>query len=284
MSTVAEGTSATEVFLGFTHALRAAGLAIGPDRAQSFLTAVASLDAGERRDVYWAGRSTLCAGPDDFTIYDSAFERWFSAELPGQGPPPSVRRSVTQAELSNSDGEGEPGEELTVAILASAEESLRHRDVATLSPHERQQLERLFSNLEVRAPLRRSLRKRPHRRGDIDAGRTIRDQLRRAGEPGPLRYRRERQRSRRVVMLIDVSGSMEPYADSLLRLAHRVVATSPHTAEVFTLGTRLTRVTAAMRIRDAEQALRVAGNTVPDWSGGTRLGEVLRAFNGKSVV
>ena len=81
-----------------------------------------------------------------------------------------------------------------------------------------------------------------------------------------------------MVFLVDVSGSMEAYADSLLRLAHRVVLAAPRTTEVFTIGTRLTRVTTALRIPDAEKALDVAGRTVPDWSGGTRLGEVLRAF------
>jgi uncharacterized protein with von Willebrand factor type A (vWA) domain len=81
-----------------------------------------------------------------------------------------------------------------------------------------------------------------------------------------------------VVMLIDVSGSMRPYADSLLRLAHTLVQASPRQVEVFTIGTRLTRVTPAMRHRDPERALRLAGDVVPDWSGGTRLGDVLKVF------
>jgi uncharacterized protein with von Willebrand factor type A (vWA) domain len=106
----------------------------------------------------------------------------------------------------------------------------------------------------------------------------MRDQLRRGGEPGPLQFRRRGRRARRVVLLVDVSGSMEPYADHLLRLAHRMVQAAPATTEVLTMGTRLTRVTAAMRRRDGDSALRAAGRTVPDWSGGTRLGEVLRAF------
>ena len=277
-ATVESGYGAAGIFLAFTHALRAAGLAVSPDRAQSFLAAVSLLDAGERRHVYWAGRSTLCAGPDDFAAYDQTFERWFNADPPRQGIPAPVPRSAPQAELAGEEGT-EAGEERLVAVLASAEEALRHRDVATLSAAERQHLARVFSSLHLDIPLRRSRRKRPHRHGDIDPARTIRDQLRRAGEPGPLRYRRPQRRPRRIVMLVDISGSMEAYADSLLRLAHLVVISAPHTTEVFTLGTRLTRITTAMRIKDPEQALRVAGDTVPDWSGGTRLGEVLRAFN-----
>ena len=266
------------VFVGFTHALRAAGLSIGPDRTQAFLAASALLDAGQRHHVYWAGRATLCADPDNFATYDKTFDRWFSAEPVRPGSAAAAPRPVTQADLGGEDGAGEAGEDHEIAVLASAEEALRHRDVAGLSATERQHLARMFAGLRVEIPQRRSMRRRPHRRGDIDAARTVRDQLRRAGEPGPLRYRQPQRRPRRVVLLIDISGSMDAYADSLLRLAHRVVTAAPHTTEVFTLGTRLTRVTAAMRLRDPEQALQVAGQTVPDWSGGTRLGEVLRAF------
>ncbi|MGH3366675.1 MAG: VWA domain-containing protein, partial [Nocardioidaceae bacterium] len=103
-------------------------------------------------------------------------------------------------------------------------------------------------------------------------------QLRHAGEPGRVRYRRRGRRPRRVVLLIDVSGSMAAYTDSLLRLAHCLTRAAPRHTEVFTMGTRLTRITRAMRQRDPDAALASAGATVPDWSGGTRLGEVLKAF------
>ena len=269
---------AVGVFVGFTHALRAAGLSIGPDRIQVFVDASVRLDAGARSHVYWAGRATLCTGPEDIVAFDRTFDRWFSTESARMGAPKSAPRLVTQAELVGDDGTAASGDDHQIAVLASEEESLRHRDIASLSSAERQRLARLFAGLQVRTPERRSMRRRPYRRGDIDAARTVREQLRRAGEPGLLRYRRPQSRPRRVVFLVDISGSMEPYADSLLRLAHRVVTAAPRTTEVFTLGTRLTRVTTAMRLRDPEQALRLAGQTVPDWSGGTRLGEVLRAF------
>lgn len=270
---------AVGAFIAFTHALRAAGLTIGPDRAQSFLAATARLDAAERHHAYWAGRATLCTGPDDFQVYDQLFGRWFSVDtsrptLASQAP----ARRVTQAEITGNEDDGDEGEDRQIAVLASAEEALRHRDVAGLSAVERQHLARLFADLDVTPPLRRSRRRSRYRRGDIDPARTVRDQLRRAGEPGPLRYRRPQQRPRRIVLLIDISGSMEPYADSLLRLAHRVVSAAPRATEVFTLGTRLTRVTTALRIKDPDDALSTAGLAVPDWSGGTRLGEALRAF------
>jgi uncharacterized protein with von Willebrand factor type A (vWA) domain len=102
------------------------------------------------------------------------------------------------------------------------------------------------------------------------------------GEPGEIAWRRRATRPRRIVLLVDVSGSMSAYADALLRLAHRFSHPGPgadgRPVEVFTIGTRLTRVTRAMRLRDPERAIVAAGNTVPDWSGGTRLGETLRIF------
>ena len=113
--------------------------------------------------------------------------------------------------------------------------------------------------------------------GPIDGPATLREQLRRMGEPGRIHHRRRGTRPRRIVLLIDVSGSMSPYADSLLRLAHVFVRTVPH-VEVFTMGTRLTHVTRALTERDPDRALAAAGRVVPDWSGGTRLGEAIGAF------
>jgi hypothetical protein len=166
--------------------------------------------------------------------------------------------------------------------MASATEVLRHRDVAELSPGERAALAQAFAQLQVALPRRRGSRRRPTGRGEMDARRTLREQLRRAGEVGPIRWRRRTTRLRRVVLLVDVSGSMSAYADALLRLAHRVLRSGMAgggRVEVFTIGTRLTRLTPALRAhRDPDAALRAAGELVPDWSGGTRLGEVLRAF------
>ncbi|KHL18951.1 hypothetical protein CLV56_1221 [Mumia flava] len=271
-----------EVFVGFAHALRAAGLDVTADRTQTFVDAVTRVGVADRQATYWAGRATLCSGPDDLAAYDHTFASWFTPEEPvlrrRRDEPP---RTVVQAALDDGESGGAAGDtdDQQVAMIASGTETLRHRDVATMSSAERVALARMFAGLRVGVPRRRSPRRTPHRRGDLDPGRTLRDQLRRAGEPGPMRYRRRGTRERRIVLLIDVSGSMSAYADSLLRLAHRVVRASPRRVEVFTLGTRLTRVTPALRLRDPDQALDVAGQTVPDWSGGTRLGEVLQAFN-----
>jgi uncharacterized protein with von Willebrand factor type A (vWA) domain len=261
---------------GFASALRHAGLAVTADRVHLFLRAVAELDAAATADVYWAGRAALCSGPDDTARYDEVFAAWFTGERSGR----ATRRTTTstmQAALDVDSGAGEDTDR-SLNVSASTTEVLRHRDVAELSARDRAELARLFGTLRPRVPVRRTSRRRPSHRGDIDPRRTLRAQLRQVGEPGRVLYRRRGTRPRRVVLLVDVSGSMRPYADSLLRLAHALVQAAPRSVEVFTIGTRLTRITPALRHRDPEFALRLAGDVVPDWSGGTRLGEVLKVF------
>jgi uncharacterized protein with von Willebrand factor type A (vWA) domain len=268
---------AEELFVSFARALRAGGLPVTADRTQAFLTAVAHAGAGERAGVYWSGRATLCASPDDLETYDRLFGAWFSSgDRPRRTQRPPAR-TIAQASLEPGLEQSGAADDSHPHAMASGQEVLRHRDVAEMSPAERRRLAAMFGALAVTPPTRRSLRRRASSRGEVDARRTLRDQLRRGGEPGPMLMRRRRPRPRRVVLLIDVSGSMEPYADALLRLGHRMVVAT-HGVEVFTVGTRLTRVTPALRMRDPDQALAAAGQVVPDWSGGTRLGETLRAF------
>jgi uncharacterized protein with von Willebrand factor type A (vWA) domain len=264
-------------FAGFASALRHAGLAVTADRVHLFLQAVATLDAAVTADVYWAGRAALCSGPDDTGRYDDVFAAWFSG-VPARGTVRRTAQATVQAALDADNGAEGGDSNRSLTVSASTAEVLRHRDVAELSARDRADLARLFGTLRPRVPVRRAARRRPSHRGDIDPRRTLRAQLRQVGEPARVLYRRRGTRPRRVVLLVDVSGSMRPYADSLLRLAHTLVQAAPRSVEVFTIGTRLTRVTPALRHRDPEFALRLAGDVVPDWSGGTRLGEVLKVF------
>jgi len=269
--------------VGFTAVLRSAGLAITTDRVAAFLGALDALEVTSRRQTYWAGRLTLCSDPDDLPRYDHAFDDWFTPR-PGGGtrirderpPPPALVAALTPPE-GQGDNEG-VHEAPHVHAYASAVEILRHRDLAELTPAEREHLHRLLALLRPDPPTRASRRLRPARHGATDRGRTLRAALRNHGELRELHRRGSARRPRKVVLLVDVSGSMEPYADALLRFAHVVVRRSPGAVEAFTLGTRLTRVTRELRMRDAERALGAAGKAIPDWSGGTRLGEVLRAF------
>jgi uncharacterized protein with von Willebrand factor type A (vWA) domain len=152
---------------------------------------------------------------------------------------------------------------------------LRHRDYATLTVAEREEAARMLALLAPVAPVRPSRRRRRAPAGPVDARRTTREMLAALGEPVRLGHRRRRSRPRRVVFILDISGSMAPYADLLLRFAHAAVRARPGLTEVFTVATRLTRVTSALRKRDMQAALE---KLVPDWRGGTRLGEALTVY------
>ena len=266
-----------EVLLAFAQALRGAGVAVTHDRSATFLQAAARVGMDRPQDVHRAGRATLCSSPDDLERYDELWALWFGADGPGRpGPRPEAQVSRSPSLPVTADPSTADEQEALLAA-ASRAEVLRHRDVAELTASEKAAVHRLLGGLDPRAPRRRAHRRTTWHRGEVDQARMLRAMLRQHGEPGPVAWRRRTTRPRRVVLLIDVSGSMKSYADTLLRLAHRFVqAGGP--VEVFTLGTRLTHVTRALSHRDPERALRAAGDVVPDWSGGTRLGEVLQAF------
>lgn len=274
-----------EGLVGFTAVLRSAGLQITTDRVAAFLSALDELDVTSQWQTYWAGRLTLCADPDDLPRYDQAFEQWFTPRGGGgtrlvdeRKPPPKLASLTPTSPDQPGQEESEDSDAITIRARASGAEVLRHRDLAELSPAEREHLRRLLALLRPDPPMRPSRRRHPSRHGAPDPGRTLRAALRSGGEVRTLLRRDRSRKARKIVLLVDVSGSMEPYADALLRFAHVVTRRSPASVETFTLGTRLTRVTRELRMRDAEHALHAAGKAIPDWSGGTRLGEALRAF------
>ncbi|MFI1767124.1 VWA domain-containing protein [Streptomyces sp. NPDC020800] len=268
--------------MGFVRALRAAGVDASTERLYAFLRAVDVLRPGMRADVYWAGRATLCGGHDDLERYERVFAAYFGPA--GQGarqavraaPPPRMRLAVRDAPAGARGPGGNEPLGPPAAALASAAEVLRHRDVADLDATERTQLNRLLAAFALHGQTRRSARRRPARRGDVDTRRTVRELLRRGGEPALLRRHARVRQPRRVVLLVDVSGSMAPYADALLRFAHAAVLAGR--TEVFTIGTRLTRATRELSHRDPDLAMAALAAAVPDWRGGTRLGELLREF------
>jgi uncharacterized protein with von Willebrand factor type A (vWA) domain len=265
----------------FTRALRAAGVGVTQDRAQAYLEAVSLVGLADQRATYWAGRTTLCAGPDDLDRYDQVFEAWFLSRRRDPARPQPADRTTTVADLTDDTGDAGDGEDADdrLRAVASSTEVLRHRDIAELDVAEKTRLAGLFATLAPRPPHRPATRRTAWRRGEVDTSRTLRRTLSRMGEPVEIAWRRRGVRARRVVLLVDVSGSMSPYADALLRLAHRFVscADGPD-VEVLTVGTRLTHITRAMRQKDPDRAIIAAGQTVPDWSGGTRLGESLKTF------
>ncbi len=284
-ASVDEVRGGDEILLAFARALRAAGVPVTQDRAQGFLDAVSVLDLADERGTWVAGRSTLCGSPDDLDRFDAVFEAFFNPRdgLPRTRQVPSVTPSQSQLPETDAIGEGGVEDDMeSIHARAAETEVLRHRDVGSLSASEKQRLAGMFATLHPRPPLRRTARHQRWHRGQVDASRTLRSSLRQMGEPTRISWRRRGRKPRRVVLLVDVSGSMSDYADSLLRLAHRLTVAlrvQGGVVETFTVGTRLTHLTRAMRLRDPERALVAAGETVPDWSGGTRLGETLRIFS-----
>ena len=271
----------TGVLVEFARTLRHAGLDVPTQRLTSFFAAIDALDISDARDTFWAGRMTLCATREDLALYDAAFAAFFRGIAPITAMPrplplttPRLAAPFSGADvISDGDQVGVP-----VAVSASDVELLRHRDIADLSAAERDDVRRMIAMLAVGAAPRRSRRFDPARSGITDRARTVRRLLRNGGEVARLDRRRHRLKPRRLVLLIDVSGSMAPYADTLLCFGHVAVRRAPSRTEVFTLGTRLTRVTRALRHRSPDAALRAAGETVADWHGGTRLGESLKVF------
>ncbi|MGZ4593187.1 MAG: vWA domain-containing protein [Actinomycetes bacterium] len=275
----ADASDVTATLVGFARTLRAAGVDASPERVHAMMTATAALDVCSRRDVYWAGRLTMCAGPDDLARYERAFAAYFAGEAAPplrRLPPVQVVRPIA-VPGSERNRAREADDEPMPASTASETEILRHRDLAALSPRERDDVRRLIAAIDPVGEPRLSRRHERSHRGSLDPRRTVRTMLRRGGEPVRLERRRRKIRPRRLVLVVDVSGSMQPYADPFLRFAHAAARRRPGT-EVFTIGTRLTRVTREIRDRDPSAALSAVADAVPDWSGGTRLGELLRAF------
>ncbi len=268
----------TDSLVGLGRTLRHAGVAASADRVQAAVRAVEVLDRTQRADVYWACRLALCGGPEDLPRFDRVFEAWF-----GDRPRQVARRQRVQVQkvqaLSEAGGEGAVGEPGAAGDVpaASTVEQLRTRDVGTLTPAEREQLRRLLARLRLPGEPRRSRRRTPSGRGDVDPSRSLRAVLRAGGEPARLRHRRTVVRPRRVVLLVDVSGSMDVYADALLRFAHAASRRGAPT-EVFALGTRLTRLTRELSHREPDAAMRAVADALPDAGGGTRLGELLKQF------
>ncbi|MEQ1787819.1 MAG: VWA domain-containing protein [Acidimicrobiales bacterium] len=265
--------------------LRGLGVATPPDASVAYAAALAEVGMARRSSVYWAGRATLVRRPEDIDAYDRAFAAVFEALEPELREAPPEPESVTILVDTDDDAADAPvgGELVDGPVLTlrwSDREVLRAKDFARCTVAELDEAHRLMADLRLVGARRRSRRLRPthRRRGPLDLGATTRRALRTGGEPLRTVHRRAGDRPRRVVLLCDVSGSMEAYARALVRFAH-VAVVGRAQVEVFTLGTRCTRITRELRSHDPDAALDAVAGVVDDWSGGTRLGEGLRTFN-----
>jgi uncharacterized protein with von Willebrand factor type A (vWA) domain len=265
-------------FLGFTALLRRTGFAVAPEQSIAWLSSIELLGPRDMDDIRRAARATLAPPPERFAEFDALFDAHFLASIvPGLEGEPSDEEPLKAAEDSSIGPEPLFGDETRESgAQATTAERLTERRFATGGEGETL---RLFSRaLPGRMPKRRGYRWRSGRGGaSTDTRRMFRDAMRHAGEIVRLRHRRRRLRQRRVVVLIDVSGSMKERTQSHLAFAHALVRAAD-SVEVFTMGTRLTRITRPLRLRNREQALTTASLLVADWDGGTRIGDALNAF------
>ncbi|MEO6318689.1 MAG: VWA domain-containing protein [Acidimicrobiales bacterium] len=276
-----------EVVVAMARTLRGLGLRTPPDASVAFAAALAEVGLARRSSVYWAGRSTLVRRPEDIGTYDRAFAAVFDGLVEADRDQEAHATAETVTLLVDSDQDplatGPPDEVVegpTCSLRWSDREVLRHQDFSKCTVAELDEAHRLMADIRLVGSRRRSRRLRPSRRpsGPLDLRATTRLALRTGGEPLRTVHRRAGHRPRRIVLLCDISGSMEAYARALVRFA-QVAVVGRAQVEVFTLGTRCSRVTRELRSRDPDAAMAAVAGVVDDWSGGTRLGAGLHAFN-----
>ena len=263
----------------FGRVLREGGLEVGPRRIADALQGLDRVDLRRRDDVYWTLRQTLVSRREDLEPFDRAFDAWF-LRAPVE-PPPGAAEPAQQPQRSG----GGPGAEAEVdggrVELGgwSDDELLRTRDFAAMSPEELARARVLIEAIALDRPRRRTHRLRPDRRGrTLDLRALVRASLATGGDPVARPFRSRSAAPRKLVLLLDVSGSMEAYARALLVYLHAARG-SGRGVETFAFGTRLTRITAELATRDPDVALAAAARRVVDWSGGTRIGASLKAYN-----
>ena len=272
----------------FGRLLRRAGLAIDPEQTRTFIRVLELLGVGRKRDVKAAGRTVFVRRREDLAVFDEAFELFWrrrSAQGSLGHKLPRMQQSERRPgalDLSDGLSAAESRKEPLSVVLpgaASAAEVLRQADFGELSGEEERDAMRMLAALRPRLPRRPARRGLLSRQGTRPAlRRMLRRSLATGGQPLTWRWLRRTARPRPIVLVCDISGSMERYSRFLLRFAH-TLARSGAPLEVFVFGTRLTRITRQLRVQSGDEALRRVAGTVVDWSGGTRIGESLRELN-----
>jgi uncharacterized protein with von Willebrand factor type A (vWA) domain len=289
----------------FSRRLAAAGLPVSVERAAAFARALDVAAPVARRRLYWIARAVFVSDRSQVNDFDRVFLSIFGgpavadAEPPPEGAvlapaPPDSRSALERGSpegdlgLSGSvlsevpthhDMDGGDPQEVRVPLAPSDEEVLRNKSFDALSSAELAHVHELMRSLRLAVPVRCTRRAERWRHGRrIDLRRTLRGSLRTGGDPVEIRRRRRRSERRRLVLLCDISGSMEPYARAYLQFLICAAGAGPR-AEAFVFATRLTRVTRALAARDPQRAIQNAALTAPDWSSGTRIGDALKAFN-----
>jgi uncharacterized protein with von Willebrand factor type A (vWA) domain len=292
----------------FGRRLSEAGVPVTPERSARFAHSLTLVRPVSRTRLYWTARAALVSDRSQVKAFDAVFREVFGfrvdrdpdardsaemdrtpvrdadgrdareADAPGADPRyiPAADSLTDAADGRHAD---EDAPEVAVPVAASDDERLQTKRFDALEPGELAAMYRLMTQLRIATPRRRTRRADHDRLGErIDLRRTLRASLRTGGDPTRLARRRRRVVPRRLVLLFDISGSMEPYARAYLRFLVSAIGAGPH-AEAFVFATRLTRITRALASRSPEQAIQRAAAAAPDWSSGTRIGDALRAFN-----
>ncbi len=301
--------------VGFGRALRVAHLSIDLGAAVDFARALTLVDIADREQVRAAGAAVFVRRRDDRATYDAAFDRWWrrrasrlpgdfapttlpredeamaEEDVPGGTPPEAGRERGEMAPDEHgvpmpSDADGVDDDEAPIdGIVISPDaysqgEVLRHREFDRMTPAELREAERLVDLLVPRLERRRTRRYELHSHGRRLAPRAMfRQNLGTGGQLVSWVWRRQIREPRSLVVLCDISGSMERHSRLLLRFVQALSAASEVRTESFVFGTRLTRVTRLLRDRDRDRALARVADSVNDWAGGTRIGESFRTFN-----
>jgi uncharacterized protein len=301
--------------LTFGRRLREAGLPVGSGQMLGLVEAIGAIDVRNERDVYYAARASLVTRPEQRPTFDREFAQFwrelagaqrkpleaFSAnDAPNEVPlPEASRKRKQEAKASNATAEEErtvlaiseadendasAGEEEIEAppedvLLFSARETLRKKDFSQCTADEIAEARRIIEGMDWRLGTRRTRRRVKATHGDfIDRRATLRHSLKHGGTPLELRRQKRKIRTRPLVLICDISGSMDRYARLLLRFVH-ALGQGLEATEVFVFGTRLTRITRALRKRDVDAAITQVVESVEDWSGGTRIGQAIKTFN-----
>jgi hypothetical protein len=279
-------TGFDELFIEFAHDLREHGMVIGSDDVITFLSGIAVLDATDVMDVYWSGRTTLVRKKDNVPLYNKRFQSFFLTIEAGETDERKLKlKSSANAgatlEVPNVE-QGLPGDvqedESRMGYMASAADVARHKAFADCTPEELNRFRKLISMLRVSPPMRRTFRTQSSPKGKIlDMRRMARETMRSLGEPNELVFIKRKEKLRPIVFILDVSGSMADYSRNLLQLAYSARRANTK-VEVFCFGSRLTRITKSIDKRTPDEAMRLAGEAVLDWDGGTRIGDSLTTF------
>jgi len=273
------------MLVGFTVELRRAGLVVGSGDVLTYCAAATVVDVTDLVDLYWAGRCTLVTKREQVSTYHRTFVSYFLGEpgaSPGASPFPQVARAEALATLQVAEteqhGEEKDEQRAELGYAAAKASTVKTKSFAACTPEELAALRRIMRTMRLAPPRRRTRRTVPAHHGRLpDLRRTVRESMRLHGEPGAIHRRSRRLRTRRLTLLLDVSGSMAAYSRNLVQFAHTSTRAADR-VEVFCFGTRLTRITRELEHRRPDLALDRAAAAVTDWEGGTRIGSCLDEF------